>query len=259
MAEFAPQYNLFKIVNRLSSIGQFTFWLVLILSISPVLFKEFCDKYTLLHFINIVNIIGISIYFILDIINNYILKPQADSKRRDDFIDNSFGSLFSASSSVGYYDNDEINKGVYKVAVNLFENCFFSYSLVRAITTRKIIIPSIILLVMIIISYYGFSQVPFALTILQALFSANILGLLVKHLILINRLSTIQDSWVSLFQNEDIKEQPMKYQSSIFRYWLQYETLQSKINIGIPDTFFKKHNPVLTREWEELKTKFNIS
>lgn len=259
MAEFAPQYNLFKIIGRLNSVERWTFWSILIFSIVPVALNDFCDKYNLIHLLSIFNIIGISVYFIVNATIDFILTPLADSKRRDDFIDNSFGSIISPNSSIGYYDNDEISKGLYKAAVNLFENCFFTYSLVRAMTTRKIIIPSIMLIAVAVFAYYGFKEVPFALTILQALFSANILGILIKHLILINRLASIQDSWISLFHNEDLKENSFKYQAHIYRYWLQYEALHSKISAGIPDKVFNKQNPGLTDEWKKLKTRYNIS
>ncbi len=259
MAEYAPQYNLFKIINKLASISQLVFWAILVFSILPVMFKEFCEVQNLINLINIFNIIGISLFFILEVICDYILIPQADSKRRDDFIDNSFGSVFSPNNSVGYYDNDEISKGLYKASVNLFENCFFTYSLVKITTIKKITIPAIMLLLMAFFAYYGFKEVPFALSVLQALFSANILGLLIKHLILLNRLTTIQDSWIALFQHEDIKSNTHKYQASVYRYWLQYEALHSKINAGIPETVYNKHNPSLTEEWEKMKLKYNIS
>ncbi|MFA6924681.1 MAG: hypothetical protein WC223_10575 [Bacteroidales bacterium] len=259
MAIYTPQYSLFKIINKLSSVRQVVFWTILGLSIIPVAFKEYFDGSVLINIINILNIVGISMFFILEIISDFILIPQADNKRRDDFIDNSFGSIFSPSNSIGYYDNDEISKGLYKASVNLFENCFYTYSLVKVTTSKKIIIPSIMLLFMVAFSYYGFKEVPFALSVLQALFSANILGLLIKHLILLNSLSIIQDYWITLFQHEDLKENTFKYQPSIYRYWLQYETLHSKINAGIPEKVFKKLNPLLTEEWNKLKVKYNIS
>jgi hypothetical protein len=259
MVEFAPQYNLFRTIIRLASVSQFIFWTVLVFSIVPLVFKEFCETQNLINLINIFNIIGISLFFVLEVIGDYILIPQADSKRRDDFIDNSFGSIFSPNNSVGYYDNDEINKGLYKAAVNLFENCFFTYSLVKVTATKKIISPAIMLLFMTVFAYYGFKEVPFALSVLQAVFSANTLGLLIKHLILLNRLTTIQDSWIALFQHEDLKSNTHKYQTSVYRYWLQYEALQSKINAGIPEKIYDKHNPSLTEEWKKMKWKYNIS
>ena len=259
MAEYSPQYDLFKVINRLSKLGSVIFWLILIFSIFPILFKEYCNENNIINIINVLNIIGISLFFFIEILIDYILLPQADNKRRDDFIDNSFGSKFSTKNSIGYYDNDEVEKGLYKASVNLFENCFFTYSLVKAITFSKIITPLIMLLLMMILSYYGIKEVPFALSVLQALFSANIMGLLIKHIILLNKLSVILDNWILLFQNKDIKSHTYNYQSFIYRYWLQYETLHSKINAGISEKIFSKNNSTLTVEWENLKSKHNIN
>lgn len=259
MAVFSPHYNLYKIIKRISFISQIIFWLILVFSITPVVFNTQLKSFGIENIINILNIITISIFFIITLISEYILLPIADSDRRDDFIDNSFGSAFSPENSIEYYDNEEIQLGIYKVAVNLFENCFFTFSLVKITTMKKIIWPSIILTSIIIFAYYGFKETPLAVSVLQALFSVNILGDLIKHLILYNRLKTIQDSFISLFQNEDLKTNITKYQASIYRYWLQYETWHSKINAGIPEKVFKKHNPTLTEKWQATKIKYRIN
>jgi hypothetical protein len=258
MAKYTPQYNLFIIIKRIAFINQILFWAILIFSIVPVTFKEFCETTDLVNIINILNVIGISMFFILKSVNNFVLVSQADSKRRDDFIDNSFGSGFSTKNSIEYFDNDEIEKGLYKASVNLFENCFFTYSLVKSITIKKIVIPALIFISILVLAYYGFKSVPISLTVLQALFSANILEQLIKHLVLLTRLTTIYESWISLFQQEDLKTNIEKYQTYIYRYWLQYETLHSRIIAGIPEKIYNKLNPSLTQEWSNMKSKYKI-
>jgi len=246
MAKYAPHLDLFKVINSLSVIERIIFWIILALSVTSTVFNKITVPQDVTDIMNILNIIGIGLFFTIGILVEYVFLPQADSKRRDDFIDNSFGSKFSPKNSIEYYDNDEIGTGLYKASVNLFENCFFTYSLTKIVTISKIIVPTIMLILMIIISYFGFKEVPFALSILQTLFSANILGSLIKHIILTNKLSDIQDSFIQLFQNEDFKTNTYKYQASIYRYWLQYETLHSKISAGIPDTVFQNNNETLT-------------
>lgn len=101
MAQFAPQYNLFTIIDRIRTGITIIFWLIFILSVAPAVVKMLDVKIDLEDLINTVNIIAISSFFVLEIIVEYILIPQADSKRRDDFIDNAFGSTFSTNPSVG--------------------------------------------------------------------------------------------------------------------------------------------------------------
>lgn len=258
MADFSPHNKLFENISRINTVNKFIFWVILGLSIIPIIFKEYIEELRLVDTINILNIVGIGLFFILEIITEYILLPQADNKRRDDFIDNSFGSNFSVSNSKGYYDNDEIKAGIYKAGVNLFENCFFTYALVQTTFYQKIIIPAIGFIIITVFAYYGLKEVPLALSILQTIFSANVLGLLIKHIILLNRLSALQNSWIALFQSSNIQTSPQNYQSHILRYWIQYETLLSKINSDIPKKTFEKLNPSLTKDWGNLKQKLNI-
>src|SRR5665811_1070806 len=126
MAEFAPHSDLFTVINNLSSSTKILFWAILGFSVLPLILNEFYLPEYIFDIVNILNIIGITAFFLIEILVDYVLLPQADSKRRDDFIDNSFGSKFSPKNSIGYYDNDEIGEGLYKASVNLFENCFFS-------------------------------------------------------------------------------------------------------------------------------------
>ncbi|MBK9938380.1 MAG: hypothetical protein IPP02_08335 [Chitinophagaceae bacterium] len=97
MAQYAPQYNLFTIIDKIRTGIAVIFWIVFILSAAPPLIKMLDIKIDLEDIISTVNIIAISLFFVLEIIVEYILIPQADSKRRDDFIDNAFGSTFSPS------------------------------------------------------------------------------------------------------------------------------------------------------------------
>ncbi len=259
MAEFAPQYNLYKIIEKVKLISSACFWFIFLLSITPPLVYSIDARFKYDGIVNSLNIIFLLTYFVLEILSEYILVPQAESKRRDDFIDNSFNSKFSPNKSVGYYDNDEIEVGLYKAACNLFENCFFTYSLIKAITFKNIIQPAIILLTVIVFACIGFNKVPIALSFLQILFSANILGSLIKHFILLTRLNIIQDSWIEIFQHSDLKNEIKKYEANIYRYWLQYETLHSRIQSGVPEKVFNKLNPILTREWMELKKRYKIN
>lgn len=259
MAQFAPQYNLFVIIDKIRAGIIYIFWIVFALSITPAVLRMLDVSISVDDLLNTINIVCIALFFVLEIVVEYILVPQADSKRRDDFIDNSFGSTFSPNASVGYFDTDEIRPGLYKAASNLFENCFFTYSLVKAITIRKTVLPALVLLSIAAFAYYGFKRVPFGLSLLQALFSATLLGELIKHFVLMARLHTIHDAWITLFQHQDFKSDISRYQTHIYRYWLQYETLHSRIQAGIPDKVFTKLNPRLTQEWNNIKLRYNIN
>ncbi len=259
MAQFASHYNLFKIINVLRKFLSVIFWSVLAISIIPVILKYLRMDLNLEDPLNIINIIFLLIYFFIDIVIEYILIPQADGKRRDDFLDNSLGTNFSLQSSIGYFDNDEVSFGIYKVSVNLFQNCFFTYSLIKKITVGKIVLPLVVLVIISVFAYIGFKDSPIALSILQALFSATLLGGLIKHFIIMVRLNIIEASWVNLFQNPLFKSNPENFKHHIFKNWLNYESLHSKIPAEIPTKVYNKYNPQLTQDWINLKIRYNIN
>ena len=265
MAKFAPQANLYKTISVLRTSSTWLFWMVFALSVSLTLLllpntgaSSYFNVQAIKEFLEMTNVIAILLFFTLDVVISYVLFPEAENKRRDDFLDNSLGSKFSTNSSVDYYDNEEISTGLRKAAINQFENCFFTYSLLKALTFRKVIIPSVVFLAVWVFAYYGFKNVSMALSFLQVFFSVNVLGGLIKHLIL-SRVSVIYDSWITLFQDENFKNDPAKYQAHILRYWLRYETLHSTIPTDVPQLFFDKMNPILTNEWNAIKVKYQIT
>ena len=255
----APHYNHLSLLRKISSFSKNIFWLILFLSVISKILNNNIDLPSLIYSINFLNILAICVFFGLEIISNYILIPKVDEIKMDDLIDNSFGSSFCTINSQGYFDNDELKIGLYKAAANLFEKCFFTYSLVRSTTIKKVIIPFIMLVLIAGLAVIGFKEVPFSLTFLQALLSSSILGSLIKHLILLNRLSAIQDSWIALYQNKDLKENINKYESFVYRYWLQYEKLLSKIYPGIAKKDFNSFQDKLNDEWNNvIKVRYNI-
>jgi hypothetical protein len=258
MAQYAPQYNLFAIIGKIRIIRNLIFWIVFILSTLPFVLNISGVVLDMEDVLNTINIICIAMFFMMEYLIDEILTPQADSRRRDSFLDNAFGSKFTTSPSIGYFDTDEVDEGLYKAACNLFENCFFTYSLSKALTIRKLVIPSIVLISVAVCAYFGFKQAPFALSLLEALFSTSILGGLIKHCVLLAKLHDIQDSWITLFQHTDLKSNLKGYEAVIYRHWLQYEALHSRIQAEIPDKLFSKMNSELTREWIGIKQRYSI-
>lgn len=265
MARFAPHANLYKTIGYLRTSTTWLFWIVFgvsvlltLLTIPHSVFSANGNAEAIKQVLELTDAIVILLFFTVDIIIDYVLFPQAENKRRDDFLDNSLGSKFSTNSSVDYYDNEEIATGLHKAATNQFENCFFTYNLLKALTFGKVIVPSVVFLAIWVFAFYGFHNVSVAVSFLQVFFSVNVLGGLIRHLILLSRLSVIYDNWVTLFQDDNFKNNPSKYQSHILRYWLRYETLHSTIPADIPQSFFDKMNLSLTNEWMALKAKYQI-
>lgn len=208
---------------------------------------------------NSLNIVCLIVYFIIDSIVEYVLFPNAEDIRKSDFISNSWGIITTSKPSEQYYSNDEINFGLYKMTLNLFENSFFSYNVSKSMLLKKIIITSFFAVLIIVISYYGFKSVPIAIPLLQVIFSTMILGDLIKLLIFINRVKRVFDNWELLFIHNDFAKDTSKYQSEIYKNWLYYESTLARTQITLSNAKFNELNQRLSHEWNQIKAKFSIA
>lgn len=258
MAKYSPPEIVYKIINKIEAWSSFLFWIVFMLSMTSSIVPDWSEYSMVKETIDLINILSILAYFVLEVIADFILVPDAEQKRRDDFIDNSFGTKYLLANSVDYYDNEEVPKGLYKAAVNLFENIFFTSFLIKKLTVRKIVLPALVLSSISVFAFYGFSNVPIALTVLQVFFSTQILGTLIKHLILLSQLESVLNMTIALFKHPDLNIKMSDYGADFYRIWLRYEMLINRMHPGIPDKIFKQHNAKLMEEWKNIKLRFSI-
>ena len=101
------------------------------------------------------------------------MQPMVASSRRKGFIDNSLGSHFLNKPVTNYYDNDTIDLGPYKMLVNCFENCFFTYSLVKATLLKEVLFSSLPFLFFLFFAFYGIGNYRFAMPLLQLFLSTS--------------------------------------------------------------------------------------
>lgn len=255
----APHYKLQDVVKKLSGINKKLFWGILALSVTREVLKRYYDVKELTDVVAIASMTAIGLYFLIDIVNSFILTPKVEDIKSDDLIDNSFGSSFCATSSDGYFDNNDLPHGLYKASANLFEKSFFTYSLVKATVIKKVIVPFVMVSLLLVFAYFGFRETGFpVLPLMQALLSSTILGALIRHLVLLNRLSGIYDGWVMFFQQKDVEKTIGTLAPQVYRYWLQYEKLLSKMNPGIGEQDYKRLREKLNEQWKEHRSRYAI-
>ena len=223
-----------------------------ILSIAlPILNQYEIFLYDFFDFLNIISIIG---YFIMNTVTEEFIYPNTAIKRRMGFIDNSIGSKLLDKPLVGYFSNDSIPQGAYKLAVNCYENCFFSYNIAKAMTLQIVIKNSIFFVLFLGCAYFGFRGSIIATPIIQIFVSTLFLNELIQHLNFRTKLKKILDSFQQLFMQ---KLSPSDMGMPIF-FALDYETVLAYNKSPLSDKVFKKLDPKLSKEWEELKIRYEI-
>lgn len=253
MALFSPQTDFFKLSIRLSKIETYTFYSITFLSI-------FFTIINLTTLGNILSILSIIILSVLKYITAYY-QEKGESNRRNDFIDNSFGTKLSLDSSIGYYDNDEINNGLYKALVNLFENSYFSLQ-VTNVMKNKIIIKNVILLIILSIScIYGLSNSSLGLPLLQLFLSKYFIEDLIVLFNYNSKVETIFDNVKSifdegLFDKPDISSNIIN--GKVIKILIDYETNISNSKLLLDSKIFNQLNDELTSKWSAIKNKYSI-
>ncbi|MFZ1320853.1 MAG: hypothetical protein WAT71_04790 [Ignavibacteria bacterium] len=198
--------------------------------------------------------------FIITIIIDYKLLPEAQRKTRCDFFDNAFGTKFIHNkNSEEYYTNDNIEKGIYKMAVDLFESSLFTYNISSRMRFKRIILCCLLFVVLIPLSFYGFKNTFFiGIIILQALLSIYFAGGLIKLLIFVGKNKEYFEELKSLFSNSNFKQNIIEYEAKIIKLYADYESTKAWSFIHLDSRIYNKINPTLSKEWEEMKQKYNI-
>lgn len=268
MAQYVPHYENWQTIAKWRKAATVTFYFGFVLSVLtalkdyPVISQMLAEHPVQAHFLslllNSLTILTLFAYLFVDIVVEYYLSPAAEEKRKADFLDNAFGTTLLAKNSIDYYTNDDLSPGLYKAAVNLFENSFFTYRVTEAMTQKKGTSVGIVFVVVVLMALLGLSDQPLALPFLQLFFSSYIALDFVKFWQLRTKSKRIYDGWHDLFRTTSINQNPAEQTPEILRYWLMYETTLARLQVGLDSAVFDQLNDELSREWQLIKNKLHI-
>jgi len=201
-----------------------------------------------------INIFFISIYAFLDNRAHYIF-TKAEMKRRLDWLDNSFGTNFSGKKSQGYFTNEHLSPGLYKLAVNCFENSYHTQFIISKMLGRIILQTVIIILIFIASAYIGNREI--VRLFFELALPALLLQKLIKVIYFSSRMVEVQDRFKSLFN--DLMQFGFENKTAeALRDILEYETALSWASTPLNSKIFTKYQDELAKEWEELKAEYQI-
>lgn len=255
-----PQKNSFELIVKLRKLNSYLMYAIFVISI--------CSFYVAVDY----KIWGIPFKMVLDSLNvllmisfsgltftiDYSLFPNAEKIRRIDFINNSFGSRFNLVQSENYFSNEEVGQGIYKAAVNLFENCLFTFKISKKMRPDKIAKSLIFCVWVICLAVQGFKNSQVSVPLLQLFLSANILGELVKLLIFVDRNGSYFNDLVNLFSNKDFKSDVLKYLPQFLKIYSDYETNLAWGRIQLDSKIYNELNPILSEKWQKIKNELEI-
>jgi len=250
MAKYSPQTNYFKTSKKLTRIYNYIFWIIFLLSIILSLQNE-------AFWVNCLSISLIILLSIFELVSKHF-KSRADKIRRMDFIDNSLGTKLVHDSSDEYYDNDELELGLKKITINLFENSFFSMKISEKMK-KKLFCRNILLTIIIIgFAIYGFSNSVIALPILQLYLSQYFILNMIKLNSFYRNVEATFNDLKSITENLEYNRKLTKNEFMLIKVLVDYEVNIAESNLLLDTKIFNEMNSSLTEEWQEIKYKYLV-
>ena len=171
-------------------------------------------------------------------------------------VDNSLGTKLLEKPVLNYYDNDSIEKGPYKMLVNCYENCFFTYNIIKVMLPKMAIKNTILFGLLLIFAYYGIKDNVVAIPFLQLFLSSLFLIELIYHIAFFFRLKNLCDKFKQIFSTpKSTKNKTI--QDAIYMV-LEYETTLAYNKSPNSNSVYKKLNNKLTEEWSCIKQNYDI-
>ena len=255
MEKYVPQKSDFDSVKKIDKVYTRLLCCSFAISISSV-FAGYWQAY------RIINMIFIFIYILL-IVSTFTAQIYRDIKlndaeniRRDTLIDDAFGSKIADESSLGYYDNTDINHGYKRLLANICENSLFSVKIASKMLWKSIVLSAILIAAVICCSVIGFSNVSFAIPLMQILMSVMFVFRTVGIFLYKYNVKIIYDK-AKLLLGDSSSESKINI-TSVLQLLIRYESNISRFQIILDEKAYIELNPELTKKWDENKKRYNI-
>lgn len=253
MTRIVPHQQMFDRAKSFDKWANTIIYLSSVLSVALIFLSPPYDK--LIVAINAANCVFITIIVVFDTLFNYFFFEAGKAKRLD-FIDNSMGTDFSGARSQGYFTNENLAAGLYKMAVNCFENSFFSSQISAKMITASWVKFVIILIIFVFSAALGEQK------IVNLLFQLSLPLLLFQQALKITlfyiRVNSTYESFLHLFNDFKQHGNNEGKDPEILKIILDYQTTLTWGAIPLSDKLFNKYNAVLSQKWNELKANYNI-
>lgn len=211
--------------------------------------------YTIINLCYFLLIIG---YYILNTYTETFLYPATARKRRKGFIDNSLGSKFLNQNIKGYYTNDSLSYGPYKMLINCCENCFFTLNIAKGMIPQILIKNILFGLGFLIVAYWGIKDNLIAIPMIQVLLSALFVTELIHHVNFIAKLGQLYERFIETISTSKNMNKNQILQETVLLF-LDYETTLAYNKAPLSDNVYNRLNEKLSKEWEDIKKRYDIS
>lgn len=232
--------TIYRNVLRNERVLSFLFVTVFILSIA----NSYCDSIIIVYLLLASNIIYIAVSFYTDL----ILKNDAESERRKTMIADAFQVDITSNKTENYYNN-RFSPSVKKLGVDSFESTLYTKANLHFMIKYNGL-KTLFIVIMWMIIFYNIEKNNMVITLVQALFSAEVLLNYIKMIYYYIHASKIYDDFYKLFVTK--KYNQTKDLALVIEYVMDYETIKNYCHIMLSSSFFEKNKDSLALKWNEI-------
>ncbi|AIY14119.1 hypothetical protein [Cellulophaga baltica] len=198
--------------------------------------------------ISYVSIIG---YLMITLLTR-ILFHTVEKRKRNDLIDNSFGTTYSDENTVGYYNNQEIDNGIKKLTLNSYESSFHTEN-----TLKLMIYKNLITLIIISIPFFLSIFSKGGEDVVRLLFEISIPLILLSEFIILLiyylNVSEINERFKIELTNIGDKDLDEKDIPKLLIPVMEYYNIKSWANTNLDSKIFNKNNQAISDKWKTRK------
>jgi hypothetical protein len=256
-----PQKNIFDQIARQKKVQTVFMYLIFVVSILIPLSGQQEAPVWILKILSVMNMAAIIVYFSISCQIDYKLFPKAEEIRRWGLYDNAFGAKFAEVQGKGYFTNDDLPTGLYKLVVNFFNSCLFTLKIGQQMKTKwfKTHLPFII--IFIFSTILGFINNPVGMPFLQFFLSVAILGDFIKLYWFVENNEIFFGQLKAFFSHKDnhkdFKTNTNQYLANVLKIYADYECNLAR-GILLDSKIYQQLRPELENEWIDIKKRYNI-
>ncbi|KZD43496.1 hypothetical protein COE92_16335 [Bacillus wiedmannii] len=240
-------------VNTFKSVSTLLFWLNALLSLGIF----FVDKMEMFKdILTTVFIIMTVLYFVIDNYLSVFLIPNVEEKRRTHLLSNSFGIQLDNETTNEYYNNN-LEPSIMRLGANILENSLFAKKVTSEMVKGERIIILLYVLIWIGCLSMRNNDLELISIISQTLFASTLIPSYVRLEILCLQNQKIHDELYRVFLLQ--KNTPQKkIIPLVLDAFVKYESAKAYSGVKQSTKVFRKINPDVTREWENIKQNLKI-
>lgn len=220
---------------------------------------EFNQKYRdlinfIIEFLKVISYVTMLGYIGFSLISK-ILFSIAEKEKRKDLIDNSFDTNYTVEKSNEYYNNNDIQIGIKRLAFNTNESSFHTENTLR-LMLFKMTIKYLIFLTPFLLSIFSIN----GQQVIRLLFEMSIpiemtisFILAFKYFIEIKKINENFQLELLAIGNREIKDYEIP---KLLIPVMEYYNVKSWASLNLDEKIFKRNNEKLSKLWIEQKSKY---